>query len=135
MVAITVIMAAIVAGFVFGVIQSPQATPTASVSIDSLENSSSKMVLLHQSGNSLNASEIEIVITDLDNSGKSTVINLSDTKVGGMWSAGERITIEESGSATDGNFAYPFVEGHHFEVRVIHTKSGGAISASTAEAQ
>ncbi|OKY77518.1 MAG: Pilin/Flagellin PilA family [Candidatus Methanohalarchaeum thermophilum] len=132
MVAITVIMAAIVAGFVFGVIQTPQATPTASITIDSISNSSGQMVLLHQSGDSLNVSDIDVIVTGLDNTTKTATKDLEEvvaSSFDGSWDTGERVIISES------DFGYGFTEGNDFEARIVHTPSGGTVSAPTATAQ
>ncbi|OKY78686.1 MAG: Pilin/Flagellin, PilA family [Candidatus Methanohalarchaeum thermophilum] len=133
MVAITVIMAAIVAGFVFGVIQTPQATPVASMTIDDISNSSSNVsvTVLHQSGDSLNVSDIKVVITEKGNT-TNTATNTSIQTTGsdtGTWSTGERITFYCN---NDNNVDY--IKGSDYEVRIVHTPSGGTISAPTATA-
>ncbi|PTD94154.1 hypothetical protein C9439_03660 [archaeon SCG-AAA382B04] len=130
MVAITVIMAAIVAGFVFGVIQTPQATPTASITISELNNGTGEMTLLHQSGDDLNVSDIDLVITDLGATSNTATLDLGpNSDIGSTWTTGERVTINSS------EFGHGFTTGNDFEARIVDTPSGGTISQPTATAQ
>ncbi|PTD94153.1 type IV pilin [archaeon SCG-AAA382B04] len=125
MVAITVIMAAIVAGFVFGVIQTPQATPTASITIDSMSTTSPDdnltVTILHQSGDTLNASDTKVVITNLgtDDSTEVTLFSITDD-----FKTGERVPIDTGGDVTA-------TSGDEIEVRIVDTPSGGTVSQLT----
>lgn len=131
MVAITVIMAAIVASFVFGVIQTPQATPAASIAISDISKTDPgniSVTLLHQSGDELNGSNIKVIISNLDLRDSA----ISEPLPIETFSPGERVTLTANES-TGQNFNQPldYHSGDNYEVRVVHTPSGGTISAPT----
>ncbi|OUJ18392.1 Pilin/Flagellin PilA family [Methanonatronarchaeum thermophilum] len=127
MVAIVVLLAAIVAAFVFGVVTIPSPTPQASLAVDDAtwEDEKLNVTLLHQSGSTLDALDTKIVITDLNNTDNVNTTTLSDwSNVEDDWSTGERINI----TIEDDDFKdYP----DEIEVRVIDEPSGGTISVMT----
>jgi len=132
MVAITVILAAVVAGFVFGAIDMPGATPTASISVDSATED--EIVLVHDGGDSLMYSDTSIVVTDDDNS-QSVVMDDELNNEEDRWSVGQRITL----NATDNGDSDEVMEfddiGGSFsgdvEIRIVDDPSGGTISVRT----
>ncbi|RZN61453.1 MAG: type IV pilin [Methanonatronarchaeia archaeon] len=127
MVAIVVLLAAIVAAFVFGVVTIPSPTPQASLAVDDAtwdENDKLNVTLLHQSGSTLDA-DTKIVITDLNNTDNVNTTTLSDWyNVEDDWSTGERINITIENEDFE---HYP----DEIEVRVIDEPSGGTISVMT----
>jgi len=128
MVAIVVLLAAIVAAFVFGVVTIPSPTPQASLAVDDAtwdENDKLNVTLLHQSGSTLDALDTKIVITDLNNTDNVNTTTLSDWyNVEDDWSTGERINITIENEDFE---HYP----DEIEVRVIDEPSGGTISVMT----
>jgi len=137
MVAITVILAAVVAGFVFGAVEMPGATPTASIGVDSVEPEDNMTILVHESGSSLTGDETRVIITNLDEEGDvSGSVVLGDLDDFGEnrdeWRVGERVSIyTDSNNGGDLDEGVPFDSGDDLEIRVVDIPSGGTISSRT----
>lgn len=130
MVAITVILAAVIGTFVLGLGDNLQQTsPTASISFDATAGNDQSIDVIHDGGDSLDASTISIVIED--NSGDSDGTTLSSA--GSTWAegdskivAGEIVTV----TTTDGN-AFDSDD----KIKVIWTSESGETSSVLREYQ
>jgi len=98
-----VMMAALVAGFAFGVIQTPKTTPTASITARSDDS------LLHRSGDLLNTSEIAVTF---DGENRSDLESVSDAS--GSWKPGTTINFDKPHSGET--------------VRLIYEPSGSTLA-------
>jgi len=116
MVAITVILAAVVAAFVFGVVgQGPKAAPQAMIGFDEIATSGTTLV--HKGGDSLNASNTEIRATANDS---ENVSNVEDYGVGQMWKTGKTLgDIDDPINASSGD---------ELTVRIVDTETGKMIT-------
>ena len=130
MVAIVVLMAAVVAAFVFGVVTMPTPTPQASLAVDDAtwDGENLNVTLLHESGSSLDSEDIEVVVTNLDDKNQVNTSLLSSWNVEEDWSPGERISQNNMTINDGGEFSEP----GEIEVRVVHEPSGGTVSVITA---
>ncbi|WGI17071.1 type IV pilin N-terminal domain-containing protein [Methanonatronarchaeum sp. AMET-Sl] len=121
MVAIVVLMAGIVAAFVFGVVSVPSLTPQASIVVDdvSFENEDCSITLLHKGGSSLDVDDTRVIVSDLDDGEVLFSMFLGDVDgVSGEWLVGERISFVCGENDFEGEV----------EVRVVDEPSGGTIS-------
>ncbi|WGI18057.1 type IV pilin N-terminal domain-containing protein [Methanonatronarchaeum sp. AMET-Sl] len=136
MVAIVVLLAAIVAAFVFGVVTIPEPTPQASTTIEEATwdgDEELNVTLLHQSGSSLDAQDTQVIITNLDNTSQTNTTTISDWDVDNEWSTGERISMTfEASDFKDNNGNSWNDDGvSEIEVRLVDEPSGGTISVMT----
>ena len=88
MVAITVILAAVIASFVLGLGDSTSTTPSASFDSD-YNADGSTLTLTHESGDKLQNSQVEITINDPDGSTTPTTSGFSVSEI----SAGDSATV------------------------------------------
>lgn len=136
MVAITVILAAVIAGILldFGnILEDSPPTTGADVSVNSdWTGSGDDMVyIIHSSGDTLDPDTLQIKIRDTDgqeldsgtiaNDGSHTLISLSDTNFG----PGATITIEDDGGT--GSWS----SGDEINIQLIHDPSGATIIDTT----
>ncbi|QIO25547.1 type IV pilin [Haloarcula sp. JP-L23] len=128
MVAITVILAAVIASFVLGLGDTAsQSTPQASFSFDYQEGSPNSLDIIHDGGDTIKASEIYIRGTI--NEGSSTSVDVAWGDFSGAnteVSAGASVTIDGTnavGTAPDGGY----------DVRVVYEAAEGDNSATLAQ--
>ena len=128
MVAITVILAAVIASFVLGLgDQAQQATPQASFSFDYNEDSTNSIEVTHDGGDSIQANELHI----RGSLTSSASIDETWAALGGLGTtsdvtAGNSITIDGTGPASnapDGNY----------DIRVVYEPIEGDTSATLAQ--
>jgi flagellin-like protein len=121
MVAITVILAAVIASFVLGLgDQAQQATPQASFSWEYEEGTSQNVSVTHDGGDSIEAQEL-YVRGDFDNS----------TVGAGTWGNWSSDTTGAS-EVTAGN-SISFYSGPEYDLRVVYEPVEGDTSATLAE--
>ncbi len=145
MVAITVILAAVIASFVFGIgSKAPKAAPQASLQASAVNDSA--ITITHQGGDSILWNDIKIIVTNstggswyaqLKYNASATSSNYVDTATGSTlnvkvvnpsnhqyFDPGEQITV----SPTTGKFGS---SGQTVNIRVIDTASGQALLTTT----
>lgn len=105
MVAITVILAAVVAAFVFGVVGQPQAAPQASLNIEDADasvgtgNTDNLVTVEHYGGDDINISDTNFQITVRGTSYSSDDGELSIEDTGTDLTVGESIILSEDTTA------------------------------------
>ncbi len=123
MVAITVILAAVIASFVFGLgSKGPKSAPQASLAVVEAKNGSTDYVLIeHQGGEAIDWDELQITIVKSDGTLASftnaTFSERIQSTTNSYFEPGERVKV--SGAFGD--------EGDYIEVRAIHTETGQTI--------
>jgi FlaG/FlaF family flagellin (archaellin) len=127
MVAITVILAAVIASFVLGLgDQAQQATPQASFSWDYSENTSAdtdgNVTITHDGGDSIQAQELYIR-GDFDSGSETTP---------GSWDTYEGASVSSGSDVTAGQTINPGV-GSGYDLRVIYETQEGDNSATLAQ--
>ena len=128
MVAITVILAAVIASFVLGLgDQAQQATPQASFSWDYSENSThsspdGNVTITHDGGDSIQAQELYIR-GDFDSGSDTT---------SGSWDTYDGASVSSDSDVTAGQTINPGV-GSGYDLRVIYETQEGDTSATLAQ--
>ncbi|KZX46791.1 MULTISPECIES: type IV pilin [unclassified Haloarcula] len=127
MVAITVILAAVIASFVLGLgDQAQQATPQASFSWEYSANSSAdtdgNVTITHDGGDSIQAQELYIR-GDFDSGGETTA---------GSWNTYEGASVSGGSDVSAGQTINPGV-GSKYDLRVIYETQEGDSSATLAQ--
>jgi flagellin-like protein len=134
MVAITVILAAVIASFVLGLgDQAQQTTPQASFAWDYDASGGNNVVTItHDGGDSIQANELYVRGT-ADSGGPSVDTKFSNittggTSIGSEMTAGQRVVINGSNSDGAGNDI-----GSGYDLRVIYETQEGDNSATLAQ--
>ncbi|ATU07819.1 type IV pilin [Methanohalophilus portucalensis] len=139
MVAITVILAAVIAAFVFGM-GSPEVSPQASLMTDDIKfdnsNDNASIYIDHQGGDKIDLSEATLTVTQGDEIAKFSKMNDSEV----FFEAGDLLIVNvnttNSGIILNGDDQSPVVdtqfeidsEGDDVKVSVSHTPSGQLIA-------
>lgn len=120
MVAITVILAAVIASFVLGLgDQAQQQTPQASFSFDFSEGSPNELDITHDGGDTITANELYVRGSSLGTGNTGTWASLGSLSPSSDVTAGNGITL--SGPSTS------------YEVRVVYESQEGDNSATLAQ--
>ena len=98
MVAITVILAAVIASFVLGLGDQNNPAPTTSFNFD-YDNSSDDVTITHEDGDELEQTNVFIRGEGLDDTGK--VSSSTFSVPGSTWKSGESLTAASTGSNDD----------------------------------
>lgn len=93
MVAITVILAAVIAAFVFGM-GTPQKAPQASITISSASSTSSNITLSHSGGDAIDLYKVKAIIDG--NSTSHNIITLLNGTATQYFTAGDILIIKEA---------------------------------------
>jgi len=132
MVAITVILAAVIASFVLGLgDQAQQATPQASFSFEYSEGSPNTLDITHDGGDSIQANELHVRGSTTSSSGDSideTWADLGGSSVAGTndVTAGSSVTVDDSISGTS-------APNGEYDIRVVYEPIEGDTSATLAQ--
>jgi len=103
MVAITVILAAVIAAFVFG-LGSPETAPQASIKANNM--STSGFTIVHQGGDSVDLNSTKMTISGVDDSSNLTSA-VTNSSIGDRFEAGEELFI---GTAMSDGDAIKFID-------------------------
>jgi flagellin-like protein len=137
MVAITVILAAVIAAFVFNIGGSQVKTPVASLTISSVSNPTGNITITHSGGDSIDLATVKVIIDG--NSTSHNIIALLNTSASQYFSVGDKLIITEAGTvnaylnnerianlgASTGNFS---VTTGQIKVTLIDTRSSQQIA-------
>lgn len=99
MVAITVILAAVIAAFVFGM-GTPTQAPQASVVITSTSTSTGNITLTHRGGDNIDLNKLKTII---EQGTSRSVINLVNGTSTNFFVVGDSLIIRQQGTATASN--------------------------------
>ena len=129
MVAITVILAAVIASFVFGLgSKGPKSAPQASLAVVEAKNGSTDYVLIeHQGGEAIAWDDLKVVIVnstgDVNEYTGFTAANKKEAGGGNdFFEPGERLNVTSTTSWGDA--------GDYIEVRAVHIETGQIIFAT-----
>jgi flagellin-like protein len=132
MVAITVILAAVIGAFVFGM-GTPEATPSARIVITSADVSANTIILEHQGGDSLAMDDVKIVIKGGGVAAPQTISPAGDG-TDNVFSPGDSATINCSSTATpwDGTMTAGTVTADKIvEVELWYNPTGQTIAKTS----
>jgi flagellin-like protein len=105
MVAITVILAAVIASFVLGLGDQNNPAPTTSFDFDYDGTSSAEsLTISHEDGDELEQSNVFIRGDSLGTTGQVDTAAFTSTPSGSDWKAGESVEIDQSGVDTPGGY-------------------------------
>ncbi|WP_077067764.1 type IV pilin [Haloarcula rubripromontorii] len=132
MVAITVILAAVIASFVLGLgDQAQQATPQASFSFDYEGGEQRALTITHDGGDTISPNELYVRGSNMDNNTGTGASNTGDwTSVGGSVNSDSEVTAGSSarlGDTADGGVP------SDYNVRVVYETQEGDNSATLAQ--
>jgi flagellin-like protein len=133
MVAITVILAAVIASFVLGLGDSTSTTPSASFDWD-YDQSNNQLTVTHESGDTLDGDDIEISTSGaIDDGGSGSEVSYDNDLFGSDdFTAGESFTIDGTDGGQWESGATMNVNLDGATVRVVYTASSGDSSSTLA---
>jgi len=149
MVAVTVILAAVVGAFVFGVIGEPKAAPQVTLNVEDAEwnygsgTDTNAFVITHNGGDDIPGQDLKVVVADLDGvpqatfdednswspsnvgilgyNGNTTALTATD-----QVSTGDALIIKDNGSDT-------FDDNTKYSIRIVDVRSENTISKAEVE--
>ncbi len=143
MVAITVILAAVIAAFVFGIGGQQSAAPTASiVAANNPDTSTYDMKIQHKGGDTLKATDWKLSIVMVGNATNYVISNATN----GNFSVGSQIvTTQETTGCTGADLTggvnatsvsctgYPLQSGQKYDVKMVHIPSNALMVDAVVE--
>ena len=125
MVAITVILAAVIAAFVFGM-GPPEQAPQASIRFTNVNNTASNITLQHQGGDAIDLSKVTLTVTQGNNLLKMSPVAKNSV----MYSAGDILEIQTNATVAAMKNAASFTVGDNPAAKTAFSITSGEVTVT-----